>query len=74
MNDAKMGKPHTIVTDCTGCLLQFAEGISRGGLGGRNEVCHPLELPEKAIAACPIPTQCRKDLPVFQALHTDAGQ
>jgi glycolate oxidase iron-sulfur subunit len=74
MEDFEKVKPDIIVTGCTGCLLQFAEGISRRGLAGRIEVCHPLVLVEKAIALCPIPSQCRKDLPVFQALHTDAGQ
>ncbi|MCK4485986.1 MAG: (Fe-S)-binding protein [Desulfobacterales bacterium] len=74
MEDFEKVKPDTIVTGCTGCLLQFAEGISRRGLSGKIEVCHPLVLVEKAIAPCPIPTQRRKDLPVFQALHTDAGQ
>ncbi len=74
MEDFEKVKPDMIVTGCTGCLLQFAEGINRRGLAGRIEVCHPLVLVEKAIASCPIPAQCRKDLPVFQALHTDAGQ
>jgi glycolate oxidase iron-sulfur subunit len=74
MEDFQKVKPDMIVTGCTGCLLQFAEGISRRGLAGTVEVCHPLVLVEKAIALCPIPAQCRKDLPVFQAPHTDAGQ
>ena len=74
MEDFEKVNPDMIVTGCTGCLLQFAEGINRCGLAGRIEVCHPLVLVEKAIAPCPIPAQCRKDLPVFQALHTDAGQ
>jgi glycolate oxidase iron-sulfur subunit len=74
MEDFEKVKPDMIVTGCTGCLLQFAEGINRRGLAGTIEVCHPLVLVEKAIASCPIPAQCRKDLPVFQALHTDAGQ
>jgi hypothetical protein len=74
MKDVKIVKPDMIVTGCTGCLLQFAEGISRSGLSRKIEVCHPPVLVEKAIATCPIPTHCRKDLPVFQALHTDAGQ
>ena len=74
MEDFEKVKPDRIVTGCTGCLLQFAEGISRCGLAGRIEVCHPLVLAEKAIAPYRIPAQRRKDLPVFQALHTDAAQ
>ncbi|HID31197.1 MAG TPA: (Fe-S)-binding protein [Desulfobacterales bacterium] len=74
MQDVEKVRPDTVVTGCTGCLLQFSEGVSRRGLSGKIEVCHPLVLVEKAIAASLIPTQCRKDLPVFQALHTDAGQ
>jgi len=74
MEDFEKVKPDIIVTGCTGCLLQFAEGISRRGLAGKIGVCHPLVLVEKAIAPCLIPAQRRKDLPVFQALHTDAGQ
>ncbi len=74
MEDFEKAQHDKIVTGCTGCLLQFAEGISRSGLAGKIEVCHPLVLVEKAIASCLIPAQRRKDLPVFQALHTDAGQ
>ena len=74
MEDFEKAQPDKIVTGCTGCLLQFAEGVSRHGLAGRIEVCHPLVLVEKVIAPCLIPAQRRKDLPVFQALHTDAGQ
>jgi glycolate oxidase iron-sulfur subunit len=74
MEDFEKAQPDKIVTGCTGCLLQFAEGVSRRGLAGKIGVCHPLVLVEKAIAPCLIPAQRRKDLPVFQALHTDAGQ
>jgi glycolate oxidase iron-sulfur subunit len=74
MEDFEKVKPETIVTGCTGCLLQFAEGISRRGLAGRIEVCHPLVLIEKAIAPSPTPARYRKNLPVFQALDTDAAQ
>jgi len=74
MRDFKKVKPEAIVTGCTGCLLQFSEGINRGNLVGKIEVCHPLVLVEKAIVPYPIHTQRRKCLPVFQALHTDAGQ
>ena len=74
MDDFGKAQPDKIVTGCTGCLLQFAEGISRRGLAGRIGVCHPLVLAEKAIASCLIPAQHRKDLPVFQAFHADVGQ
>lgn len=74
MEDFEKVKPDAIVTGCTGCLLQFAEGISRLGLAGRIEACHPLVLIEKAIAPYRIPAQRRKDLPVFQAQNTDAAQ
>jgi glycolate oxidase iron-sulfur subunit len=47
--DFRKVNPETIVTGCTGCLLQLAEGISRNGLAGRIEICHPLVLVEKAI-------------------------
>jgi glycolate oxidase iron-sulfur subunit len=47
MEDFRKAKPETIVTGCTGCLLQFAEGISRIGLARKIEVCHPLVLAEK---------------------------
>ena len=52
MADLKKVKPDTIVTGCTGCLLQFAEGVSRWGLAGRVQVCHPLALVDRAIAHC----------------------
>ena len=57
MEDFEKVKPDIIVTGCTGCLLQLAEGISRRGLAGRIEVCHPLVLVEKAIGLYPIHTQ-----------------
>jgi glycolate oxidase iron-sulfur subunit len=47
IEDFRKAKPEAIVTGCTGCLLQFAEGISRSALAGRIEVCHPLVLAEK---------------------------
>lgn len=74
MQDLEKVKPDRIVTGCTGCLLQFAEGIGRRGLAGRIKVCHPLVLVERAIAPCPIPAQSRKNLPVFQAEDTDPAQ
>jgi len=39
--------PHAIVTGCTGCLLQFQEGVARRGLADRVEVCHPLVLVDR---------------------------
>ncbi|MEE9403227.1 MAG: (Fe-S)-binding protein [Desulfobacteria bacterium] len=74
MDDFEKATPEAIVTGCTGCLLQFTEGISRSGLAGKIEVCHPLVLVEKVIAPYPIRTQRQKNLPVFQALHTDAAR
>lgn len=74
MEDFEKVKPDAIVTGCTGCLLQFTEGISRSGLAGRIEVCHPLILIERLIAPYPILAQPRKDLPVFQSLHIGAAQ
>lgn len=71
MEDFEKVKPDRIVTGCTGCILQFAEGISRRGLAGRVEVCHPLVLVEKAIAPCPIPSRYKRDLLVSQAGNTD---
>ena len=50
MEDFQRVEPHAIVTGCTGCLLQFAEGVSRKGLAGRVQVCHPLVLVEGAMA------------------------
>jgi Fe-S oxidoreductase len=74
MEDFEKVKPDRIVTGCTGCLLQFAEGASRRGVAGRIEICHPMVLVQDTIAACRIPAQYRKDLQVFQVLRTDAGQ
>ena len=66
--------PDRIVTGCTGCLLQFAEGISRQGLEGKVEVCHPLVLVEKAIALCRIPALQQKDLRGSQTQNTGPVQ
>jgi glycolate oxidase iron-sulfur subunit len=74
MEDFRKVEPEAIVTGCTGCLLQFAEGISRNALTGRIEVCHPLVLVEKAIAPYKTLTRRRRDLPVFHSLHTDAAR
>jgi glycolate oxidase iron-sulfur subunit len=49
MKDLCKAKPHTIVTGCTGCLLQLAEGVSRKGLEGKVRVCHPLVLADEAL-------------------------
>jgi glycolate oxidase iron-sulfur subunit len=74
MADFDQVHPDTIVTGCTGCLLQLAEGVSRSGLAGEIEVCHPLVLAERVIASYPIPVRHRQDLPASQAQHPDAGQ
>ncbi len=50
MADFQSVEPHAIVTGCTGCLLQFAEGVSRKGLAGSVQVCHPLVLVDRAMA------------------------
>jgi glycolate oxidase iron-sulfur subunit len=40
--------PDAIVSGCTGCLLQFAEGVARQGLAGRRvEVLHPLVIVDR---------------------------
>ena len=49
IKDFKKVMPDMIVTGCTGCLLQFAEGITRQGLAGKIKACHPLVLVEKSI-------------------------
>jgi len=67
-------QPDKIVTGCTGCLLQLTEGVSRSGLGGRVEVCHPLVLAEKVIESCLSPARRRRDPPISQAQHTGAEQ
>lgn len=51
MEDFQRVRPHAIVTGCTGCLLQFAEGVTLKGLAGRVQVCHPLVLVERAMAS-----------------------
>jgi glycolate oxidase iron-sulfur subunit len=72
--DLEKVQPDKIVTGCTGCLLQLAEGMSRSGLGGSVEVCHPLVLAEEVIESCLSLTPRRQDPPVPQAQHTDAAQ
>lgn len=42
-------EPDAIVTGCTGCLLQFEEGVGREGLAGRIQISHPLVLVEQAM-------------------------
>jgi len=54
MADFERVEPDAIVTGCTGCLLQFAEGVSRRGLAGKVRVCHPLTLADRAIAHCKV--------------------
>jgi glycolate oxidase iron-sulfur subunit len=74
MADFEKATPDAIVTGCTGCLLQLAEGISRSGLAGRIEVCHPLLLVEKSIAPYLIRTQHGKDRQSFPSLRTEPAQ
>jgi glycolate oxidase iron-sulfur subunit len=66
--------PDRIATGCTGCLLQFAEGISQHGLEEKVEVCHPLVLVEEAIALCRNPTRQQKDLRGSQTQNTGPAQ
>ncbi|MDY6951914.1 MAG: (Fe-S)-binding protein [Thermodesulfobacteriota bacterium] len=49
MEDFQRVEPDAIVTGCTGCLLQLAEGVSRKGLEQEVRVCHPLILVEEAM-------------------------
>jgi glycolate oxidase iron-sulfur subunit len=72
--DLEKVQPDKIVTGCTGCLLQLLEGVSRSGLGGSVEVCHPLVLAEKVIESCLTLARRRQDPPVSQAQRTGAGQ
>ena len=74
LRDFEKVKADRIVTGCTGCLLQFAEGISQRGLEGRVEVCHPLVLVEKATAPDQIQARKRPDLQAFQPQNTDFVQ
>ncbi|MBW1896888.1 MAG: (Fe-S)-binding protein [Deltaproteobacteria bacterium] len=74
LQDFEKVQPDRIVTGCTGCLLQFAEGLSRHGLEGKVEVCHPLVLVEKAIALYRTPTQQQRDLRVSQTQNTGPAQ
>jgi glycolate oxidase iron-sulfur subunit len=74
VTDLEKVHPDNIVTGCTGCLLQLREGVSRSGLGGSVEVCHPLVLAERIIESCLSPALRRQGLPVSQAQHPDAAQ
>jgi glycolate oxidase iron-sulfur subunit len=49
MEDFQRVEPDAIVTGCTGCLLQLAEGVSRKGLEQKVRVCHPLVLVEESM-------------------------
>jgi len=49
MEDFQRVEPDAIVTGCTGCHLQLAEGVSRKGLEQEVRVCHPLILVEEAM-------------------------
>ncbi len=50
MADFQDVAPDAIVSGCTGCLLQFQEGISRHAPVGKVQVCHPLVVVERALA------------------------
>jgi glycolate oxidase iron-sulfur subunit len=52
MEDFQRAEPDAIVTGCTGCLLQFAEGVCRQGLEQQVRVCHPLILVDEAMRCC----------------------
>jgi len=51
MKDFEKVAPDVIVTGCTGCLIQFVEGVSRCGLAGTTQVLHPLVLAERALVS-----------------------
>jgi glycolate oxidase iron-sulfur subunit len=72
--DLEKVQPDKIVTGCTGCLLQLGEGVSRSGLAGTVEVCHPLALAERVIESCLNPVLRRQGPPISQAQRTDAAQ
>lgn len=72
--DLEQVEPDKIVTGCTGCLLQLGEGISRSGLRGRVEVCHPLVLADKVIESYLSPARRRQDPPISRVQRTDAAQ
>ena len=74
MADLEKAKPDNIVTGCTGCLLQLGEGVSRSGLAGAVEVCHPLVLAERLIESCLNPALRRQGPPISQAQRIDAAQ
>ena len=74
VKDFEKVKADRIVTGCTGCLLQFAEGISQRGLEGRIEVCHPLVLVDETTAPYQIQARKRPDLRAFQPQNTDFVQ
>ncbi len=74
MKDLEKVVPDVLVTGCTGCLIQFAEGVSRSSLAGKTEVCHPLVLLNKVTAPYRIRTRLRRDSRVSQAPHVDAAQ
>ncbi len=50
MTDFKSLAPDTIATGCTGCLLQFMEGMGRMTREHRIRVCHPLVLAQQALS------------------------
>jgi glycolate oxidase iron-sulfur subunit len=42
-------RPDLVVTGCTGCLLQFTEGVHLLGRAGQTGVCHPLSLVRRLL-------------------------
>ena len=72
--DLEKAQPDKIVTGCTGCLLQLGEGVSRSGLAGTVEVCHPLVLADRVIESCLNRARRRQGPPISQAHRTDAAQ
>ena len=42
--------PDAVATGCTGCLLQFQDGVAGYGLADRVEVCHPLVLVDRWLS------------------------
>jgi glycolate oxidase iron-sulfur subunit len=42
-----------IVSGCTGCLLQFQEGVARHDLSDGVEICHPLVIVDRWLGLAP---------------------
>lgn len=73
LKDFEEVKPDYIVTGCTGCLLQFIEGLSGHGQLGRVEVCHPLALVEKTIAPYRIRARRKPNPRPSRSQNTDSA-